>query len=517
MITRRALLGAGSAAVGLAALPTAATATATATAADATGTLYTPWGQLARNLQGQLVLPADPTYGVAKQLELAQFDSANPRGVAYCTSAADVSVALRFARDNCLPAAVRSGGHSFGGYSTTRGLIIDVSRLNGIAVAPGSGSVNIGPGAKNVDILNALAPHGLVVSEGGCPTVAAGGFLQGGGYGFLTRPMGMACDAVTSAEVVLADGRIVTASPTTRSDLFWAIRGGGGGNFGVVTRFTVTPHVGDQMAITNLIFPYDRAADVLDAATRWLVDAPRTIGGGGYVVQPDAAPGSVPNVNIMLASRGTPAELATEAARLISMTGAPLARQDAVLTYQQLMMMIFGCSTLTLDQCQRSQKSPAGVLTRPEFGLERTRLASAPYAGGGWADVMSAFDADRRAGQARYLDLHFFGGAANDLARTDTAYVHRDSLFSVNYRVLINDPQQVTAEAKAVATTWVDNGFAAVDPHSNGETYQNWMDPALTDWKQSYYAENYSRLATIKAKYDPYRFFDFAQSIGSAG
>ncbi|MFK0026127.1 FAD-dependent oxidoreductase [Streptomyces sp. NPDC090798] len=503
MITRRALIGAGTAAVGLAVLPN------TPVSAGSSA----PWSSLAGKLQGQLVLPTDSGYGVAKQLELGQFDSVNPQAVAYCVSSSDVSVALRFAQDNGLPSAVRSGGHSFGGYSTTPGLIIDVSRLNAITV--GSGTVDIGPGAKNVEILNALAPHNLVVSEGGCPTVSAGGFLQGGGFGFLTRPTGMACDAITSAEVVLADGCVVTASPTSHPDLFWAIRGGGGGNFGVVTRFTVTPHEGDQMAISNLIFPYDRAADVLHGVGQWLVDAPRTIGGGAYLVQADAAPGTVPALNVFLASRGTPAELAAEAARLLSLTGAVTARQDAVMTYQQVMMMIFGCSTLTQDQCQRAGKSPSGVLARPAFGLERTRLGSAPYAQSDWANVVTAFDADRKAGQARYLDFHFFGGAANDPARTDTAYVHRDSLFSVNYRVLINDPAQVTAEAKAVATSWVDHGFDTVDPLSNGETYQNWMDAELPNWRQSYYAENYARLKVVKAKYDPYRYFKFAQGIGA--
>jgi hypothetical protein len=269
------------------------------------------------------------------------------------------------------------------------------------------------------------------------------------------------------------------------------------------------------MAISNLIFPYDRAADVLHGVGQWLVDAPRTIGGGAYLVQADAAPGTVPALNVFLASRGTPAELAAESARLLALTGAVTARQDAVMTYQQVMMMIFGCSTLTQDQCQRAGKSPSGVLTRPAFGLERTRLGSAPYAQSGWADVVTAFDADRRAGQSRYLDFHFFGGAANDPARTDTAYVHRDSLFSVNYRVLINDPAQVTAEAQAVATSWVDHGFDTVDPLSNGETYQNWMDAELPDWRQSYYAENYARLKVVKAKYDPYRYFKFAQGIGA--
>lgn len=434
--------------------------------------------------------------------------------MAYCASAADVSVCVRFAQDHGVRTAVRSGGHNYGGWSTTPGLIIDVSRLNAVTVKSPT-SVEIGPGAQNVNILNALAPHHLVVSEGGCPTVCAGGFLQGGGFGFLTRPTGMASDAVTAAQVVLADGRVVTTSAKQNPDLFWAIRGGGGGNFGIVTRFTVTPHSGDQMAISNLIFPYDRMADVLDGVARWLVDAPHTIGGGAYVVQPDAAPGSVPQANVFLASRGTPTELAGEAARLLALTGAPVQRQDGVMTYQQLMMMIFGCATLTEAQCQRSEKTPQGTLSRPAYGLERTRMGSEPYSASGWADVMTAFDANRRAGQARYLDFHFFGGAANDIARTATAYVHRDSLFSVNYRVLINDPAQVTDEAKAVANTWADHGFATIDPLSNGETYQNWMDPSLKDWKASYYAENYSRLTRIKSKYDPYRFFRFPQSIGA--
>ena len=501
MTTRRTLLRAGTATVGLTLLPS-----------GTAGRGGVPWDQLARHLDGQLVLPTDAAYDMARQLELAQFDSVDPQAVAYCVDARDVSVAIRFAQDNRLPLAVRSGGHSYGGYSTSPGLVVDVSRLSAVTV--GQGSVRIGPGAMNVDILNTLAPYGMVVSEGGCPTVAAGGFLQGGGFGLLTRSLGMACDAVTSAEVVLADGRVVTASASCESDLFWALRGGGGGNFGVVTRFTVTPHAGDQMAMTNLVFPYDRTVDVLDAVARWLVDAPRTIGGGGYVVQPDAAPGSVPATNVLLASRGPQDALAAEAARLIALTGAPAQRQDAVLSYRDLMMLIFGCATRTAEQCRRTGKTPQGLLDRPAFGLERTRLARQPWQHSDWAEVLAAFDADRVAGQARYLDLHFFGGAANDPARTDTAYVHRDALFSVNYRVLVNDPAQSTPEVQAAARRWVDRGFATVDPLSIHETFQNWMDPALADWRQSYYAENYPRLVAIKGRYDPYRFFTFAQGIG---
>jgi hypothetical protein len=496
MVSRRTFLGAGTAAVGLAVLPVG----------SATGD-QVPWQRLARHLRGELVLPSDPAYATAKQLELAQFDVVCPGAIAYCASSADVSVAVRFAADHRLPVAVRSGGHSYGGYSTTPGLIIDVFRLNEVTI--GSGTVAIGPGAQNVQILNALAPHGLVVSEGGCPTVAAGGFIQGGGFGFLTRSLGMACDAVTSAEVVLADGRIVTASPAEHEDLFWAIRGGGGGNFGVVTRFAVTPHAGDLMATANLVFPHDRTVDVLDGVAHWAVDAPRTIGGGAFIVAPD----SVPTTVVTLASRGAPGELDTEIGRLTSMTGPPVARQDARLSYRDLMMTVFGCADLTQDQCQRSGKTPQGQLSRPSFSLERTRLATEPWPRSAWEQVVTAFDADPLPAQLRNLDLHLFGGAVGDLGRTETAFVHRDALFSVNYRVTIQDPAADSSGSRAVARRWVDGGFAVIDPFSNGETYQNWMDPALPDWRESYYAENYSRLTRIKSGYDPYRFFTFAQGI----
>ncbi|SDO12492.1 FAD-binding oxidoreductase [Actinacidiphila guanduensis] len=488
-------------------------ARAEAPAVPAGGTRV-PWARLARHLQGRLVRPGDSSYALAAQLELGNFDHVRPQAVAYCTSAQDVSLALRFAQDHALAPAVRSGGHSYGGYSTGGGLLVDVSGLDSVTV--GEGAVDLGPGAMNVDILTALAPHGLVVSEGGCATVAAGGFLQGGGFGFLTRPTGMACDALTSAEVVLADGRTVTASPTAHSDLFWAIRGGGGGNFGVVTRFTVTPQQGDGMLMANLVFDYDAAPRVLHGVAGWLVDAPRSIGGGAYVVHEDAAPGTVPAVNVMLASRGTPEEFAAQTERLLALTGAPLARQGGAMTYRQLMMLVFAGGTLTAEECRRAGKSPTGRLPRPAFALERSRFASAPFGEADWADVMTAFDAGRRAGQARYLDLHFFGGAANDPARTDTAYVHRDALFAVNYRVFVNDPAEVTAEGTEAARRWADGGFATIDPLSSKESYQNWMDPDLADWRESYYAENLPRLAAVKAAYDPHGLFAFRQGITAA-
>ncbi|MHA6758331.1 FAD-dependent oxidoreductase [Streptacidiphilus sp. PAMC 29251] len=506
MISRRTLLGAGTAALGVVGLPVSPVFAGTVGRT-------VPWGRLGQQLQGRLVLPSDAAYSTAKQLELMQFDAVNPQAVAYCAGSADVSLAVRFAQDHGLPAAVRSGGHSYGGYSTSTGLVIDVSGLNAVAV--GASTVRIGPGAQNVDILNTLAGYGLVVSEGGCPTVASGGFLQGGGFGFLTRPLGMACDALVSAEVVLADGTVVTASADQDRDLFWALRGGGGGNFGVVTSYTVTPHAIGAMPTTNLFFSFDNAAQVFDGFTHWLVDAPRTLGGGTYAVLNDAAPGAAPTVMTTLTSTGSASELAAEVSRLLSCTGAPLSQQSAALSYRDLMMTVFGCGSLSPEQCHRSDTSEGGTLARPAYGLERSRLCDGPLPATAWGEVAAAFDADRTTGHFRQLEIHMFGGAANDPGRTDTAYVHRDALYCVNYRDTIADPAAADAAGRAGAKAWVDGGFAVIDPYSSGESYQNWMDPELRDWKRSYYAENYPRLLSLKAGYDPHRFFSFAQGVGA--
>ncbi|MFC0598021.1 FAD-binding oxidoreductase [Streptomyces palmae] len=497
MIKRRTLLGACGTAAALTALHTAP------------ARAHTPWEQLRGHLTGTLVLPEDPFYATARQLELQQYDTIAPQAVAYCVNAADVALCLAFAQHHDIPLAPRSGGHSLGGYSTTTGLIVDVSRLNRIALH--GESVTFGPGAHNVDLLTTLAPAGLAVAGGACPTVAAGGFVQGGGLGFLTRPLGMACDALTSAQVVLADGRTVTASPQQHKDLFWAIRGAGGGNFGIVTSYTATPHPVTDVATSTLVFAYDTALDMIDGYTRWLAHAPRTIGGACVVTLADAAPGNTPVPAIRLVSTGTATELADETGRLLALTGPPATRTDTTLPYRTLMMGVYGCATKTTEQCHRADIHPEGQLTRPAFGLERSRMFKAPIARSGWASALAVFDAHRQAGQIHQLQVLPLGGADSDLDRRATAYVHRDSLFTTNYLATI--PAAATDEGKAAARLWVDRGFAAIDPYSSGETYQNFIDPALTNWKWAYYAENYPRLSQTKAAYDPCGLFTHAQSI----
>ncbi|HEY5837076.1 FAD-binding oxidoreductase [Streptomyces sp.] len=502
MISRRSLLGVGAGALALTGFK------APTTWADS----GVPWSRLAARMQGHLVLPRDADYTTAKHLYDQQFDVIDPQALAYCVSASDVATSLTFAQSHRLPFAVRSGGHSLGGFSTTTGLIIDVSALNSISV--GNGTVTVGPGAQGVDVANALAPYGLAVVGGYHSSVAAGGFYQGGGTGLLTRALGMGCDRITSARVVLADGTAVTASPTQKSDLYWAVRGGGGGNFGVVTSYTMAPAVISQIAVINLAWSWDRAAALLDSYARWSVDAPRTLNGGVSIRLADAAVGNTPVPFAFVASTGSTAELESEVARLVSLTGAPVQQSPtAVMPYRDLMMNFYGCATNTVAQCHRADTHPGGVLTRSGLYLLRSRLFTTLPPLSMWQDVVALLDTQRVAGQAHAVELVPFGGAVSDLARTDTAFVHRDALFSVNYLADIGSTTAADPAGKAAAHQFVDDGFAVIDPLSAGETNQNFIDPKLTDWAQSYYAENYTRLVQIKAKYDPNGAFGFAQSV----
>lgn len=504
MINRRNfLVGAGGVALATTALSGAATA--------ATTGYGTKWSRLADSLQGRLVLPSDTDYQRAKQLYQAVYDSVSPQAVAYCKSPADVSRCIRFAEAHGIPVAARSGGHSAAGYSTTPGLVIDVSGLN--AVVPGNGTVRIGPGAQMVDIANTLAPLGQGISAGYCPTVAAGGFFQGGGMGLFTRSVGIASDKVNSAQVVLANGRTVTASPNSHSDLYWALRGGGGGNFGIVTSYDVTPNAMTDVAAINLVWTFDQALDMLDGWTKWLPDAPWTIGSGLNITLTDAGPGKVPTAQVFLGSVDTGPNFDAEVARLISLVGRPPVYQKKFTApYRSILMSLYLCTDLTAAECHRADTSEGGKLQRPAFGSWRSRLFEQTMPRDGWAKALEAFEANRFSGQLRQMQVSALGGQANTLARNATAYVHRDSLFSASF-LTANAAGPITEEAKAASAQFVDGGFAVLDPHSNGETYQNFIDPRLPDWQRSYYAENHQRLVKVKDKYDPHRFFRFAQSI----
>ncbi|GAA4798405.1 FAD-binding oxidoreductase [Streptomyces ziwulingensis] len=490
-------------------------ATLLTTTGMAPGSGTTRWETLRRHLDGALVLPTDQGYAQARQTYFSQFDDVGPRGVAYCATVRDVRTCLRFAQDHDLPAVPRGGGHSQTGYSTTPGLVIDMTRLAAVDVR--AQTVAVGAGAQQIDVLAALSPHGLALVGGTCPTVGVAGYLLGGGYGLLTRSEGMACDRLVSAEVVLADGRIVTCSRESEPDLFWALRGGGGGNFGIVTRLESVPVSIPHLVNFTLSWPWESAAGVLEGWQGWVTEGPAELGTILGIALPDAAPGKLPVVTVTGAWTGSAQALEGALDGLAARVGAPPAtRAVETLPYRDAMMRWYGCSDKTVEQCHRIGYTPEALLRRGDFLRLRNRMFTRPLPSAGNKDLLTAFDAARRAGHGRSVTGVSLGGRANQPARTDTAYVHRDTEFALMFADTMSDGSP-EADERAAAQAWVTAQFEAVDKYSNGETYQNMPDPLLSDWWHAYYGENHPRLTEVRGQYDPERFFRFPQAISGTG
>ncbi|MFL6075720.1 MAG: FAD-binding oxidoreductase [Mycobacteriales bacterium] len=480
------------------------------------------WDRLRRHLAGELVLPADPGYDTARVSAFTRYDDIRPAAVAYCASAEDVRRCLLFAQDRGVAAVPRSGGHSGAGFSSTTGLVVDVSRFTGLSVG-GDGDVTFGAGFRTVDLQARLSPYGLGLPGGSYPTVGAGGFIQGGGFGMDTRLSGMACDRLVAAEVVLACGRIVRCSARHEPDLFWALRGGGGGNFVVVTRYRARPVRALPVASFSLVWPWPVAAAVVAAWQEWLATGPNALSAGLLVMLGDAAPGAVPAVLVSGSYQAATGDVAQaggqrEADRLVDLVvqaggQPPVNRSLSVASRLDTLMRTYQCGDRTVDQCHRVGDGPAGTIPRLGFAATADAFVGADVPASGVAAVLAAFDSARRAGHTRFLSATGLGGAANDVPRQATAYVHRDSRYLLSFTSQFGRAPD-TPDERAAAQAWVDAGFAAMAPHTNGEAYQNFPDPRRSDWRRAYYGENYPRLVAVKRRYDPHRFFRFAQAIG---
>ncbi|MFI8930543.1 FAD-binding oxidoreductase [Streptomyces sp. NPDC053474] len=511
MPTRRALLGAG-AGIALASSSTLLVGSPLAQARPRPPRgPRTNWGQLCAALQGDLILPSDSRYDRARQLASAQFDHLRPQAVAYCENATDVATCIRFAQDNDIHTAIRSGGHSFTGWSTTQGLVINLTRLNSVRTS--GSTVHVGPATQMVDVVAQLATHGLAVPGGFCPTVCPGGFVSGGGHGWQHRKYGPASDRLVGAQVVLADGRIVTTSAKQNPDLLWALRGGGGGNFGVITDFELAPTQVPVATTFTLTWDWAKAQDMLVGYQQWARNAAPEVAPDAVLLLPDARPGAVPTAMVTGAYLGTAGPLKASLDQLVSLVGsAPASRVSQELPYDKAMMQRFGCATLTTAQCHTSGTAPGASLPRTAYTKNRGRMFARPLPAGGLNDLLSAFEAARSAGQTRVISLMALGGNANNVASDATAYVHRDAEFTSVCGIDLSTPQPTAAQEKA-AQDWVDGCFAAIDPHSNGRAYVNYPDPKLADFAQAYYGTNLPRLTQVKRRYDPHGFFRFPQAL----
>ncbi|MFD5269960.1 FAD-binding oxidoreductase [Streptomyces sp. NPDC058335] len=503
MLSRRSLLRAGG----------GVTAAAVALgAAPASAGHRTEWDRLRGRVQGDVVLPSDAGYDTAKQLQIAEYDSANPRAVVYCETESDVRTCVLFSQYNGIPVRIRSGGHNLAGWSTGDGLVIDLSRMSHVRV--GSRTVHAGPGTQSVDAMRRLEPYNKQFATGTCPTVCLGGFVSGGGVGWQTRKFGLGADRIVSARVALADGRVVRCSATEEPDLFWAVRGGGGGNFGVVVDFEVLPIEAPTMVMYSTAWSWDQAPEVLTAWQEWTTSAAKDLGSSLLVVPPNDSGSGAPLLRIFGGHYGTQAALDGALDELAERVGAtPMQRSANLMPFATAMKTAYGCGELTAEQCQRAGTNPDAVLPRTPYQRQEYRLTNRTTTNSQAAALLSAWDSHRSL-KHRYLQVIALGGAASEVRPEDSAFFHRDARFLVGYQVGL-DSAAPPAEERADVDAWTGGGASALEPVASG-SYINFPTTRLvTGWGADNYGANYARLRRVKTAYDPTGFFRHPRSIGS--
>jgi FAD/FMN-containing dehydrogenase len=451
----------------------------------------------------------------ARQLFNSRFDDVQPMAIAYCASPLDVQHSLAFTRRFDLPLACRAGGHSYGGYSTTTGLVIDVTRMKDVSVDIAAGTATAGAGARLIDVYAALASHGVIVPAGSCPTVGIAGLTLGGGLGVLGRKFGLTCDNLLSAQLIVADGRLLTCDASQESDLFWALRGGGGGNFGVVTSLTFQAHRVDTVALCTLDWPWERAVDVVQAWQNWAPQAPDELWSNCLLLASTNKPARpVARVNGVYV--GAEAALQPLVSALINRIGlAPSSTYISDVTLLEAMLIEANCGGLTVAECHLPSQDPHGHLQRDTFGAKSDYFDHVLPEQGiiNLVNSLASRQASRELG-AGVIALDASGGAINRVDPAATAFVHRNSLFSVQYFASWNATDSLAVvEANQ---QWLADAWQLMRPYASGAAYQNYLDPDLVDWQNAYYGTNLSRLEQIKAAYDPLDLFHFDQSIPPA-
>jgi len=405
-------------------------------------------------------------------------------------SAQAVQTAVNWAVNNGVPFAMRSGGHSYEGYSQSPSMVIDSRGMRSITVDAKNMQATIGSGMALGKVYEALAPYGLALPAGSCFYVGVAGHSLGGGFGLLSRPLGLACDNIISLKMVDATGNLLTASATENPDLFWAMRGGGNGNFGIVTEFTFrTPEVPtvSDFGIT-WVRPVDQAVTLALHIQDWLADLAPAV---TCTVHFTKDPGGI-NVHIAGQSTGTETLLKAELDRLQKSAGKPN----------------------TVYTATRKFIDSARIFTGGEAAYEsifmkaKSDYVVEPMSAEGFTTLMQGLIKSPVAITAL---CDSYGGQINKVAVGDTAFVHRgDTRYSIQYYTQWTDAKDTDRYLAAIRELYQD-----MREYVSGGSYVNYCDLDLKpeEYGNAYWGENYPRLRQLKAKYDPKGIFQHVQGI----
>ncbi|MGW1161763.1 FAD-binding oxidoreductase [Streptomyces sp. NPDC002513] len=447
------------------------------------------------NLTGRIVRPKDPAYADAS-LGWDELFAHYPLVIVFAQNTQDVVNALTWARQNDVALRVRSGRHSLEGWSNVdNGIVIDISELKSVHIDTASRIATVGAGLNQLEAVTTLAKQDLAVTTGTEGSVGLSGATLGGGFGFLTRWLGMACDSLVGAEVVVASGtecaQVIKADLHHDSDLLWALRGAGNGNFGIVTSLTYT--VAPLKSVTYVQVVWDGLGDLPGVFDTWQRTAPVADNRLGTQLE-------IHRNQILLfavLAEGSPAQARQLLAPILSV-GSP-----------RVSVQVGNWGDVYTRFQVPTQKEPANWKFFSQF---TTKPFSKKAIG-----VVASFMRDAPTDDSNFF-TQAFGGAVRRSPRGGTAFPHRDALFysepGAGWGTRTGQPG-VYDPLTPVAQAWIAEFSQELRPYVNG-AYVNVPNIGMQEWETAYWGSNFDRLRTIKAQYDPHNVFQYEQSIPPA-
>jgi FAD/FMN-containing dehydrogenase len=455
------------------------------------------WIALEQKLQGgRVILPGAKDYLELSEGYNAAYENRRPVGIVWCASADDVVAALNWCRALGIEPKIRGGGHSYAGFSMTDGVMIATGGVTQGARVNPDGTVWLPGGLLNRDVYKLLRRHNLSLTHGRCLSVGVAGFLLGGGIGFSMRNWGVASDLLLATEIVLADGRRVTATPDGSDErLFWACTGGGGGNFGVNTGFRLKtmPVSGVTVFQIQWGFRSGKERDVARALLRDLTGADNRFGSRlSLKARPDKVNEQTVAVDLLGQYAGEPAYVEKLLAAAMSL-GLPVHKVIRHMAYWDA--QDFLGDEGPRDRFHERSAFLAGQLSDEALDQAYAFLEKFPGRSPG-----------------AHADLRFFqtGGKVNK-PDGDSAFVHRTSEWLMDVGMSWSSAANVAELQDSIS--WQNAFFDRMWRYGTGGAFQNFPDPALENPQQAYYRAALGRLSTIKKIYDPGNMFNFAQSI----
>ena len=451
-----------------------------------------PLESLRRQLSGDILLPGDETYQVARQM--ISFSHNNfPAVIVKAATNEDVALGVRFAREHGIPLSVRSGGHSVAGHSVIDGAVtIDLTGMKGVTIDPETRLARVQGGARSVDLAWPANQLGLALSTGDTGSVGLGGLVTGGGIGYFVRKYGIAADRLRSATIVTADGDIITASANVNPDLFWAIRGGGG-NFGIIVEFEFELVPVETVYAGALILPATR--EVVRGYLDYAADAPEDLTTIATMVHVPPAP-FVPEHRIgesallILAVFDGDEESGKAAMAPLRALGEPIADTLSMVPYPAIFQYMEWAEAQHGGDIRMLFTDEIPDSTIDDF-IDAMDKATSPFAG---------------------IHLRGLGGAFARVPRESTAFVHRDRKYFVAILGVYMDP----ADDPEVHSKWTQDIWSKISHLSQG-VYVNFLqDEGESRIRDAYPGIVHERLAAVKAKYDPDNVFRHNQNIRPA-